>query len=133
METNDGFDGPMSGDDVEAWVRRVRVRAEESAAAARHLQRLTATGHDPDRVVTVRLTATGALADIDLGDQIRSQPIARTREQILAAVADGRRALSGQVAALAADAWGQDSPTAVSLIAAQQRLLTTAEPDDGHR
>jgi hypothetical protein len=133
MDTSDGFDGPVSGDDVDAWIRRIRVRAEQSAVAARDLRRLTATGHDPDRVVTVRLTATGALADIELGDQVRSQPTARTREQILAAVADGRRALSGQVAALAADAWGPQSPTAVSLIAAQQRLLTIPEPDDGHR
>jgi len=126
------FDDGVAGlDDVEAWLASTQERAARSAAAARELGALRGIGRDADRVVEVTVSGSGVLIDIALDPQIRSQPVERTRQQILAAMADAQRALTARVAEIATETWGADSPTTASLIAARTRLVSAPEVDHG--
>jgi DNA-binding protein YbaB len=108
---------------VDAWLAATQAGAACSAAAARRLRELNAVGRDVDNNVQVWVSGSGVLIDIELDPRIRAQPVKQTRHQILAAIADAQRALTTQVAEIAAETWGDDSPTTVSLIAAHARLL----------
>jgi DNA-binding protein YbaB len=123
-------DGGAGLDDVDAWLASTQERAARSAAAARELGALRGIGRDPDRVVEVTVSGSGVLIDIALDPQIRSQPVERTRQQILAAIADAQQALTARVAEIATDTWGAESPTTASLIAARTRLVAP-EVDHG--
>jgi len=118
-------------DEVDAWVVATQERAARSAAAAGEIGALHGTGRDADRLVEVTVSGSGVLVDITLDPQIRSQPVERTRQQILSAVADAQRALSARVAEIATATWGAESPTTASLIAARTRLLEAPEADHG--
>ena len=119
-------------DDVDAWLASTQQRAARSAAAARELQALRGIGRDPDGVVEVTVSGSGVLIDIALDAQIRFQPVERTRQQILAAVAEAQRAVTARVAEIATETWGVDSPTTASLIAARTRLVSAPEVDHGN-
>ncbi|HZD99156.1 MAG TPA: YbaB/EbfC family nucleoid-associated protein [Micromonosporaceae bacterium] len=119
-------------DDVDAWLASTQERVARSAAAAGELQALRGIGRDPDGVVEATVSGSGVLIDITLDPQIRSQPVERTREQILAAIADAQRAVTARVAEIATETWGAESPTTASLIAARARLVPAPEVDHGH-
>ena len=110
-------------DDVEAWLESTQERAARSAAAARELAALRGIGRDANGVVEAAVSGSGVLIDIALDPQIRSQPVERTRQQILAAIIDAQRAVTAHVAEIATETWGADSPTTASLIAARARLV----------
>jgi DNA-binding protein YbaB len=118
-------------DDVDAWLASTQERAARSAAAARELGALRGFGRDPDGVVEVTVTGSGVLIDIALDPRIRSQPVERTSQQILAAITDAQRALTARVAEIAIETWGADSPTTASLIAARNRLVSAPEVEHG--
>jgi DNA-binding protein YbaB len=118
-------------EEVDAWVLATQERAARSAVAARELGALRGTGRDADRLVEVTVSGSGVLIDIALDPQIRSQPVERTRRQILSAIADAQRALTARVAEIATETWGADSPTTASLIAARERLVEAPEVDHG--
>jgi DNA-binding protein YbaB len=119
-------------DDVDARLASTQERAARSAAAAYELGALRGIGRDPDGVVGATVLGNGVLIDIALDPQIRSQPIERTRQQILAAIADAQRTLTARVTEIATETWGADSPTTASLIAARTRLVSATEVDHGN-
>ncbi len=118
-------------DEVGAWLESTQERAARSAAAARELAALRGIGRDADSVVEATVSGSGVLIDISLDPQIRSQPVERTRQQILAAIADAQRAATARVVEIATATWGAESPTTASLIAARGRLVAAPEVDDG--
>lgn len=127
------FGGGGAGiDDVDTWLASTQERAARSAAAARDVGALRGIGRDPDGVVTATVLGNGVLIDIALDPQIRSQPVERTRQQILAAIADAQRTLTARVTEIATETWGANSPTTASLIAARTRLLSATEVDHGN-
>jgi DNA-binding protein YbaB len=118
-------------DEVDAWVESTQERAARSAAAAHELGMLRGIGRDADELVEATVSGSGVLIDIALDPAIRSQPVERTRQQILSAIADAQRALTARVAEIATETWGADSPTTRSLIAARARLVEAPEVDHG--
>jgi DNA-binding protein YbaB len=127
------FGGSAAGfDDVDAWLASTQERAARSAAAARDVGALRGIGRDLDGLVEVTVSGSGVLIDIALDPQIRSQPVERTRQQILAAIADAQRTLTARVTEIATETWGADSPTTASLIAARTRLVSATEVDHGN-
>lgn len=127
-----GYGDDAAGlDEVDAWVAATQERAARSAAAARELGMLRGIGRDPDGVVEATVLGSGVLIDIALDPSIRSQPVERTRQQILSAIVEAQRVLTARVAEIATQTWGADSPTAASLIAARARLVEAPEVDDG--
>lgn len=125
--------GGVGTDDVDAWLASTQERAARSAAAAHELSVLRGIGRDPDGLVQVTVSGSGTLIDITLDPQICSQPVERTRQQILAAIAGAQRALTARVAEIATETWGADSPTTASLIAARSRLIPAPELDHVNR
>ena len=118
-------------DEVDAWFAATQERAARSAAAARDLGMLRGMGRDPDGKVEATVSGSGVLIDIALDPSIRSQPVERTRQQILSAIAEAQRVLTARVGEIATETWGADSPTTASLIAARARLVGAPEVDDG--
>jgi DNA-binding protein YbaB len=118
-------------DGVDAWLESTQERAARSAAAARELAALRGVGHDADDVVEATVSGSGVLIDIALDPRIRSQPVERTRQQILAAITDAQHAVTARVAEIATETWGAESPTTASLIAARGRLVAP-EVDNGN-
>jgi DNA-binding protein YbaB len=118
-------------DEVDAWVAATQERAARSTAAAHELGMLRGVGRDADGAVEATVSGSGVLIDIALDPSIRSQPVERTRQQILSAIAEAQRALTARVAEIATETWGADSPTTVSLMAARARLVKIWEVGDG--
>ncbi len=126
-----GHSGPGL-DEVEAWLESTQERAARSTAAARELAALRGVGRDAEGVVEATVAGSGVVIDIALDPQIRFQPVERTRQQILAAIADAQRAATARVVEIATETWGAESPTTASLIAARGRLVAAPEVGDGN-
>lgn len=108
------FDGRDLGD-AERMIDDWQAGLEANAAAAREmsdrLAGLTATARSPDRLVTVRVGATGDLVGLELAEEIRARPAAETAREILATLRAARVALVDAVAEVTAETVGAESAT----------------------
>lgn len=118
---------------VDNWEASLQERADQARRLRERLEAATGVGWDRDRVVRVTVGDSGAVTDVDLGEEILRQPVATTRAQILEAARAAQADLADQAAQITAETIGTGHPTADAVIASYKRRAPEAGDTDAAR
>lgn len=102
---------------LEAWKARAEQRAADTQAAAEGLQALRVTASDDNGMITVTISHSGDLLDVQAKDRITRQPAEFTARAMLQAYQNAKRQLAEAAAAVVRETVGDDSPTGRALMA----------------
>jgi hypothetical protein len=77
------FDGDLDAAEARVdWEASIHARAEQAHALAERVRGMVGVGTDRDRLVTITVSSTGALVDIDLDERVGRLPVQETRRRI---------------------------------------------------
>lgn len=102
---------------LEAWKARAEQRAADTQAAAEGLQAIRVTASDDNGMITVTISHSGDLLDVQANDRITRQPAEYTARAMLQAYQNAKRQLAEAAAAVVRETVGDDSPTGRALMA----------------
>lgn len=105
-------------------------RAAQASAMAQELESLTVRAASGDGRCEVAVGQGGALVDLWLSPDLARATLGDLRRQVLEADAAARRAMSDEIASLAAAHYGAGSATAEEIAGRFARLLVPAAPAD---
>lgn len=130
------FDGDLDAAEarVDGWEASIHARAEQAHALAKRVRGMVGVGRDQDRLVTITVSPTGALVDIDLDERVGRLPVQETRRRILAAFQAAQTNLAREVARATAQTLGMRNPTSDAIVSSfTQRISHLGEDDDATR
>lgn len=127
------FDGDLDAAEapVDGWEAAIRARAEQAHLLAEQVRGMVGVGTDRDRLVTVSVSSTGALVDIDLDERVGRRSVQETRRRILEAFEAAQTALAREVAKATAETLGMRNPTSDAIVTAFTQRINHLGDGDG--
>ena len=115
---------------IDDWQAGIEQQATQARLLSGRLAALTATARSADGLVRVTLAASGAVTAIDLDDEVRRQPAARTGRDIVATIRAAERKLADQAAEAVAETVGTDGPTGQAVLGSFTTRFGHPDGDD---
>jgi DNA-binding protein YbaB len=102
---------------VDDWQAGFEERAAQARLLAERLGGLTVAARSADGLVEVTVGASGSVVGLELDEEIRRQPAARTAREILATLKAAQAELTRAATAATVETLGADSETGRAVIA----------------
>jgi hypothetical protein len=113
---------------VDDWQAGIEARAAQARELASRLGTLTASARSDDGLVSVTVSSSGGITDLELKDGIRDRPAAETARAILATMRAAQVSLTAAATAVTTETVGADSETGKAVIASY--VSRQRPPDD---